>query len=381
MHLSDGSLRRLLDEPQAFAFTDRRHAERCLVCRTRQAAIAADAEWAGRLLASADGPDALDTEAALARFEAARGGAADGPPGLSPWRRWPRLTAGAAAAAAAAALVVYGPVGSYASQLLTVFQPVEVAPVSVPTHALRGLGRLSDYGDVTLPQLVFRTVASDSAAAAASGLALALPTALPGSLGAPRFAVLPQGSVDFTFLASKAAATARRKGLALPPMPPSLDHSTLSVTLGPAAVAVYAAPGPVAGQASTSGRGSSGAAGGSALNALYVAVAQAPVVRSNGANAATIENYLLSLPGIPASLATELRALEGPTQTLPLPIPQGQANATDITLGSTPAVEIATQSGVYNAVVWEAAGRIHAVAGPFTAAQVEAAARSVAAQG
>jgi hypothetical protein len=325
----------------------------------------------------------------------------------SPWLRWPRLSAGAVAAAAVAALVVYGPVGSYAGQLLTVFEPVKVAPVNVPTSGLfAGLGRLGDYGAVTAPNTDFAAAPSQRAAEAATGLTLSLPTALPGGLGRPSFAVLRQTTVAFTFLASKAEATAKAAGVTLPPMPASLDHSTLTVTLGPATIAVYPAPGgltsgltppaalglsghqhsatagvPSGSQGLNPPSVTQGDSSASELNSLYVAVMQAPVVRSSGANATTIENYLLSLPGIPSSLAAELRALEHPAQTLPLPIPEGEATATNITLGSQPAVAIADRSGMYNAIVWEAAGRIHAVAGPFTPAEIQAAARSVAAQG
>ena len=374
MHLSDGDLRRRVDEPDALPAEARRHADACLRCRARAAQIAADAEWAGRLFAAAgeDSMPAASEALARLRHQGAHAGGRRGDAAPAPLRvRWP-WAAGAAAAVAAGALVVYGPVGSYASQLLTVFEPTQVAAVTVPKGAFSALGDLRAYGDLTLPQGDIQSVASQSAAESLSGLQLTLPTALPGGLGQPTFGAFAGSTAQFTFLSSKAEQSATAAGVTLPPMPPTLDHSTLSVSIGPLALAAYPAPGAPA------GAGGQGPAG---YEDLYVAVMQAPVVRSNGADAATIESYLLSMPGIPASLASELRALEAPSQTLPLPIPSGVATSSNIVLGGRSAVAIADQSGIYHAVVWEAAGRIHAVAGPFTAAQVQAAAQSIEAQG
>lgn len=372
MHLSDGDLRRRIDEPGALAEADRRHADDCLVCRQRQTEVRADADWTARLFTAGEpaGADpALDARAALRGLDmaAAQAGAASVRTAAS---RWLQTGIGAIAAAAVAGLIVYGPVGSYASQLLTVFEPVQVAAVPVPQGALSALRRLRAYGDLTLPRTSIQTQASAAAAEAASGLLLALPTALPSGLAGPRFGVLASATAQFTFLAAKAHQAAQADQSRLPPMPPALDHSTLSLTVGPLAMAAY----PVVGRTAA-------ASGPSTLNALDVVVMQAPIVRSDGAGATTIENYLLSLPGIPATLASALRALQNPTETLPLPIPTGEATSSDIRLGTQPAVAIADRSGLYNAVVWEASGRIHVVGGPFTAAQVQAAAQSVQAQG
>lgn len=372
MHLSDGDLRRRVDEPGALAEQKRRHADACLVCRARQAEVGADADWAARLLAEAEpsGPDPdPDARAALGGLDVTAAPGAGAAVRAAAFR-WPLAGVGAVGAAAIAGLIAYGPVGSYAGQLLTVFEPVQVAAVPVPQGALRALRRLRAYGDLTLPRTSIQTQASVGAAEAASGLRLALPTALPAGLAGPRFETLASATAQFTFLAAKAEGTARADHSRLPPMPAALDHSTLSLTIGPLAMAVYPAAG-----------GDAAGGGPSAANALYVVVMQAPVARSDGAGAATIESYLLSMPGVPPALASALRALENPIDTLPLPIPAGQATSSDIRLGAQPAVAVADRSGLYNAVVWEAAGRIHAVGGPFTAAQVRAAAQSVQAQG
>lgn len=365
MHLTDGELRRLVDEPESLGAEARRHVAHCIACGVRAAAIEDDAHLAARVLEAPE-TTAERTRAAYRHLLTA---SADGA------RRalsWPRIAAASVAAALVAALVVFGPVGSYASQLLTVFEPVAVAPVSVPSNLLAGLGPLSGYGDVTMPKTTTRAVAGATAAASLSGLRVTLPTALPSGLGAPSFEVLQPTTAAFTFVAAKAEATAARQGVSLPTMPASLNGSTLTLTVGPAVLALY----PLA-------HGAGGATSGdaAAANALYVADVRAPVVRSNGAGAATIENYLLSLPGIPQSLQAELRALETPAQTLPVPIPAGEATGRTIQLDGTPAVAIADASGLFNAVVWETGGEVQAVAGPFTAPQVEAAAASIVVHG
>jgi hypothetical protein len=49
-HISDGTLRRLLDEPAGVADADREHTEDCPVCLSRLAAAQEDAAAAGAAL-------------------------------------------------------------------------------------------------------------------------------------------------------------------------------------------------------------------------------------------------------------------------------------------------------------------------------------------
>jgi len=75
-HVFEGLLRRLVDDPLILGTADRRHLESCQVCRAKSAAMAADSQAVGRLLASPLPP--VDPEAALKTL------AARGTPGPTP---------------------------------------------------------------------------------------------------------------------------------------------------------------------------------------------------------------------------------------------------------------------------------------------------------
>lgn len=375
MHPSDGHLRPGVDDPGALAPAVRRHVASCARCRARLSTLERDAERVRLALAAMAAPAAQGAEesdvaparrrlAARAGAASARGGKrprlATGSAGGSPATRW---AAWSAAAAALVAAVAFTPVGSYATQLLTVFEPQQVVAVPLPDHPFATLPDLRDYGTMVLPQERGPVAVADAAQAQAmTGLEAPLVKALPPGLGAPAFEVMARATAEFTFRAAKARAAAARAGGQAPPMPPGLDGTTIRASVGPAIAVRYAPPG-------------GGAQG--AMASLWSAVVAAPQVTSTGASASEIEGYLLSLPGVSPALAADIRAVQDPVHTLPLPIPAGQATSTPVRVDGVPGVAVGDRSGLYNAVVWERSGRIYAVAGPYTAAQLLAAAASV----
>lgn len=376
MHPSEGELRRMIDEPEAQSRSVRAHAEGCEDCRARIDAFAQDAKFAHAALASGLAEGGLDAERALARLREAERTAApartravvDGA-ARSAAMRW-RGGAIAAAAAVAVGAIAWSPVGTYATRLLTVFEPQQIQAVPVSQGLTTGLPDLNAYGTfsgVEDPRI--ETASSASVAQADAGFPAPTPSRLPASVGAPSYRVMLPFSASFTFSAQKAAAAAAKTGKTAPPMPAGLDGSTLRVSVGSGIVLRYPVPGAAAG---TSG----GAA--AQENALIAAAVTAPTVTSTGAGATAIENYLLSLPGVPAALAADIRAAQDPEHTLPLPVPAGAVTSQKVTVNGASGVALAAASGLYNAVVWEASGRIYVVAGPFTPAQVMAAADSIA---
>src|SRR3712207_3129995 len=100
----------------------------------------------------------------------------------------------------------------------------------------------------------------------------------------------------FPFSAAKAAQAAAAEGEALPPVPAGLDGSSLRLQAGPGGAAMWAQPtgGPT----------------------LVVARVGAPTVDSSGAGFDTVRDYLLSLPGLPPSLADQLESLSEQRGTL-----------------------------------------------------------------
>ena len=154
MHLSDGTLRRSLDEPVAIDARSRGHLESCARCRGRLADVSADAATAGAMFASRE--PAVDVEAARLRLAGSEAGASIAAPGRNarhapaprrPLRTWGgRVMAGLACAAAASVVLV---VSGGAQDFLSLFQPSQFAAVPVTATDVRSLAGLTGYGTVT----------------------------------------------------------------------------------------------------------------------------------------------------------------------------------------------------------------------------------------
>lgn len=365
-HAPDGVLRRLHDEPFALPDATFDHITRCRRCSDRRDRIAAEAARVGRLLAAPQPvPDVdrawADLQARLDMPEPEAAARHHRPrlirPAVRPAvpdpgarRRVVRVSARTAAVAGGAALAMAGTAA--AASWTTIFAPTKVAPVPVTgadVQAVAGLMSFADTGgsgafptatgSVTLPFGLLRWTSSGPArqvgsladARAAAGFPVTLPSRLPPGVGSPdRFVVQPQVRATITF--DSAAG--------------SLAGTSAELTVGPGVFVAY------------------GSASGSAdLPTLGVLSMPRPVATSSGASLAQIEKFLLSQPGIPPQLGTEIRLLGGSPSVLPVPTPAG-VSSRSVKVGPWPGVAVTAGSGAASAVVWEdGAGMVHAVAG------------------
>ncbi|MEO6990622.1 MAG: hypothetical protein ABI346_05265, partial [Candidatus Baltobacteraceae bacterium] len=313
LHLSDGTLRRLLDEtptlPSASA-----HLERCARCRARLARIGDVADAVGPALAvsgSATLPEGVAAAQVRARLLTS--------PAARPAHR--TLRGGAFAWAAAAVILVGGfalaPVRTAATNFLTIFEPRQFVaiPITLTDAAqLRALPDLGAYGTFRGDKhIAHAEVGSAAAAARLAHVPVLVPAYLPAGLD-PRahFSVLGPATNSFTFSATRARDTLAAAHARLSPMPSNLDGSTLQATIGPVVVGIYSPH--------RSARYSKHVRGDD-FTGLAVVQAPAPRVWSTGASVAEIETYLLAQPGVPPQLAAQIRAIGDPTATLPIPIP------------------------------------------------------------
>jgi hypothetical protein len=140
-------------------------------------------------------------------------------------------------------------------------------------------------------------------------------------------------------------------------VPAGLDGSRFRLVAGPGVAATWA-----------EGRG---------VPALVVARATAPAAFSTGVPFETARDYLLSLTGVPAGLAAQLRAFTSGASTLPVPVPADLATSTTTDVGGQPATVLASRDGSVTAVVWVDDGVVTAVAGSLTADDVLAVARGL----
>jgi hypothetical protein len=387
-HLAEGVLRRYLDEPAAVGDAERTHLSTCPRCREELERAGRDRDEVARLIAGGDGhghgataPDLDEAWAALCRSLDRPASAGRDRVGIEPVetalagiRRRPRLVERAArrpvtAAVAVGLVVLGGTAAAAAADWLPGFRTEKVAPVTVSAPDLADvdqllgqagqLAELSAYGDVVGPTDVRPVPVADAGAAAArTGLTVPRVAALPtGVEGTPGYYVVDHQQVDFTFSAVAAARTAQTHGITLPAMPAGLDGTRLRVEGGPAVAQVWAQR--------------------SGVPTLIVLRAKAPTAATRGASLVTVRDYLLSLPGISAQLAAQLRAVTGDGTTLPIPVPASLATSSQADVGGVPATVVQTRDRAAVGVIWVEHGELDAVLGPLSRDEVLGVARGL----
>jgi hypothetical protein len=286
--------------------------------------------------------------ATAAREEASR---ASAPEPAAPRRRRSLLRR-PAVAALGVAVVLAGASAAAAADWLQIFRTEQIAPVAVTESDLVALPDLSAYGDLQVTQVPdVRPVADAAAAEEATGLQVPEVAVLPqGVTGEPAYQVGGQVSAEFTFSAARAAQAAAAAGETLPPPPPGLDGSRFRLAAGPGVAAVW-----------MEDRG---------LPALAVARAVAPTAYSSGVPFETARDYLLSLPGIPPSLAAQLRSFSGESTTLPLPVPAELVTSAHAEVNGHDATVLTSRDGLLAGVVWVEDGVVTAVAGTLSPDEV-----------
>jgi hypothetical protein len=262
-------------------------------------------------------------------------------------------------AAVGAAVILGGAGVAAADNWLPIFHTEQVRTVQVQASDLVALPNLSDYGDVTIvSQPDVHPVDSLAAARAASGLDLPAVQKLPnGVTGNPSFTVGGQLVAEFTFSAAKAQQAAAKTGETLPPVPAGLDGSTFRLVAGPGVAETW-----------PEARG---------VPALVVARVTAPSAYSSGVPFDTARDYLLSLPGLPADLAAQLRDFTADGGTLPIPVPANLVTTSSTTVAGHPASVLASRDGAMTGVVWVQDGVVTAVAGSLSEDEVLAVARGL----
>jgi hypothetical protein len=356
-HPTEGTLRRLLDEPAGVADADREHAAGCPVCLSRVAAAQEDAAAAGAAL---DVDLAVDVDSAWQRLanSIAAGGRGRAPAAASP-DRWRTALRSPAVAVLSVVAVLLGAGAVAAADWVQIFRTERIATVAITRTDLLELPDLSAYGDFEfIREADVREVADADAAEEATGLSVPRVSELPrGVTGEPQLQVGSRASAVFTFSVEKAARMAAEFDEALPPPPPGLDGSRFRLAAGPGFAAVW-----------SEARG---------IPALVVARAVAPTAYSSGIPFETARDYLLSLPGLPDHVASQLRGFSGEGTTLPLPVPDERVRTSAADVGGVPATVLTSRDGTLAGVVWVEDGVVTAVAGSLGVDEVLEVARGL----
>ena len=302
----------------------------------------------------------VDTDKALSRFGAQAQAVRPARRAVTPFF----MAAPAKWLAAAAGIVIVAmtlTMTGVADSIFQIFETKQFAAVTVTATDLQTLGQLSQFGTLTWSsQPEPHPTATLAQASAETGLP-AISVTVPSSITATaRYGAVPKTTATFVFDASKARASAAAIGRTAPPMPAKIDGSTLVLVGGPAIIVTYGTD--------TQGTPS---------DMLFVGVAKAPTVASDGAGVAEIQAYLLSQPSVSPALAAQIRAMGDPSSTLPTPSPLGQASGTTVSVHGTSGLFIGDSTGLGSGVLWQQGGLVYIVGGTLAQAQVIAVANSL----
>jgi hypothetical protein len=348
-HLSEGTLRRMVDDPDAHNGADKRHLETCAECQARYGTVSKDAVAISSLMTAPE----LKVDVASA-FNRVRSAPSAQPrfgfrlPVMRPGSR-PMVLAFATVVAAAALLVTAVAQGG------GIFAPTTVTPVPVKLADLQALSQLSAYGTLTWtkqpqPQIVTSAVEAKSL----SGLTPPTVANLPkGVSSTVTYAATTQGVAVFTFSADKAAAEAAKTGKTLPKLPAGIDGAKFTVSVGPAVAEIF-------GNLNRAGASDPTQAG---MPQLIVAESGAPVATSTQVTVKQMEAYLLAQPGISPELAAAIKAIGDPSTTLPIPVPIEFATSSKVTVQGVQGVALGDNTGVGAGVIWIKNGEVFGVAG------------------
>ncbi|HEX6684567.1 MAG TPA: hypothetical protein VF062_17315 [Candidatus Limnocylindrales bacterium] len=351
-HPTDGTLRRLVDEPAFVAEADREHVAGCPVCLSNLATVREDAAVAG---AAMHLEVATDVEEGWRRLSAAPARAVTS----ARSRRWHVALRSPVIAIVGVIALVTGASVAAATDWVQIFRAEQIAPVTVEEADLVDLPDLSAFGELEVTEKANVHKVSDAAAAAkATGLQVPVVSALPrGVTGEPTYRVGGKVSAVFTYSAAKAAQTAAAAGQTLLPPPEGLDGSQFRLVAGPGLMAVW-----------SKGRG---------VPTLVVARAGTPTAYSTGVPFLTARDYLLSLPMLPKDIASQLRAFTGDGTTLPLVVSAERMTSSTTDIKGVPATVLTSRDGVMAGVVWVDGGVLTAVAGSLSADEVLSVARGL----
>ncbi len=282
------------------------------------------------------------------------------------------------AASAAAVLIVIlllPGTSALASQFLSLFSVQHFQPVQVTNQDATALSqysapRIDDLGSVHFQANSFqmRNDLTQAQAAKSVNFSVVLPRQLPdGVANSPSFSVIEGGHGVFTFSSSKLHAYLVKNGHGNAKIPANLDGATFDVTTTAGVLIKY------------------GYHGGNPFLAVEL---PSPVIRATGsASLEQLRDFMLSLPGLPASLVAQLKQINLNNGTIPLPVPAG-IDAHSVTVNGTSGVLLDSNKTTTvenikdfpsgSMVVWQTKGIIYALGGITTnTTQLLAAANSI----
>jgi hypothetical protein len=300
-------------------------------------------------------------------------------------RAFPDRVALVGALALVLAVIAIAPLRSVAFGFVEIFEPRTIAFVPMTATELADMRAVPDLSAIGETREITQTRNADAGdvlgASRLAGYRLREP-APQGVYAARIFHVVSPGIQELTLSAAKARASSAARGATWSSMPAAMDGATLRVAFGPIVTAVY---GPAGITAPVRRAAVSGPAPrqhvvyfGRGGDAVVIAQMPVPRIGTNGSvSIGSIEQYVLSQPGVPPRLAAAFAALRDPTTTLPIPIPMDRSYATPVFVDGVWGMALGDNTGLGAVVVWQRNGFLYGVAGSRSERDILAIANSL----
>jgi hypothetical protein len=296
----------------------------------------------------------------------------------TPWRF---AASGIVAALLVALLVAFTPEGSsVAAAFLSQFRSQQVTAIEVTPQTqsdiiktLNALGNLGTIntpgtGGAARPEAVAKNAEANSQtvtqaeAAQTMGFPLRTPDPAllpPGVDKTPHVRVVPGTQVHFTFEKAKASTYFQSTGHPEVSLPDKFDGATLTVSIPSAVILEYGDK--------------------QSKKGLVVAQAAEVVADVQGkVSLLELRDFLLGLPGLPPAVVSQLKGIQGWSDTLPIPVPVDQVHWQTTTINKSQGLLLKDNSGAGSAAIWHADHHLYGVAGSIKSDQLQQLADSMA---
>jgi anti-sigma factor RsiW len=349
------------------------HLEDCSDCRRELAALNEATSFAGdRLAVLVPSPVEEPSVSAFRVMNAARAGKVQKRSVMENFRermlgmvmsgRKKAVLAGLAAVLVLAVAFALPPVRTAADDLLSIFRVERFQPVSVnPSERINNLMDLSQLGNVEMQNVNTQTtkLGSVAEAKALNSLPVLAPSYLPqGVTGDPTVQMMNGGSMKFTFDTAKAKAYLDKIGEKNFTVPDRFNGAGFTVKVNPVLSIAYGMP-----QAAPNATEPKSI---EAANALMIVESNSPTVETFGnVSIGDLRDFLLSVPGLPPSLVSQLKAIEDWSTTMPVPIPVGKDMADQVTVNGHSGLLVADDTVKMAGVIWSDNGTLYFVGGSY----------------
>ncbi|HEX9016075.1 MAG TPA: zf-HC2 domain-containing protein [Chloroflexota bacterium] len=259
------------------------------------------------------------------------------------------------------------PVGSAAGDFLSVFRVKKFVAVTVDPNSLPNLKSPADLGGLKVTG--DKTMRKVGLAEAQKAVGFQVPTvgAFPSGIEntARSISVTNAFSVTFTPDLQKVRAYLATLGATNLALPEKLDGAPITIAMPPAVAELFTEPGGGASSAPNPGQ-----------KFMYVGATTSPTLTvPDGIDVDQLRTELLKVPGLPADLVTQLKAIDDWRNTVVIPVVKGTSR--NVTVQGQPGLLVHEDGGPGTTVIWQNNGVIYTVTSNATEAEVLAAANSL----